>query len=142
MQIESVMTCKVRFCRKDDSLEEAARVMWDADCGCLPVVDHCGELVGVITDRDICMAAYRRGEPLRQLRVADAMTKTVIICRAEDSTQHAERLMSTHRVRRLPVVGGRGELVGMLSRTDIARGTHRDEPPHASPPAGAGEPRH
>ena len=142
MQIESVMTRNVHFCRKDDSLDAAARVMWDADCGCLPVVDHCGELVGVITDRDICMAAYTRGEPLRQLRVVDAMAKTVIICRPEDSTQHAERLMSTHRVRRLPVVGGRGELVGMLSRTDIARGPHRDATPTAAERTGHGESRH
>jgi CBS domain-containing protein len=137
MQVEQIMTRNVHFCGIDDSLEHAARLMWEGNCGCLPVVDRCGELVGVITDRDICMAAYTRGLPLSQLRVEGAMAHQVVICRPEDSLLHAERVMSEHGVRRLPVIGGHGQILGMLSRTDLMRAEQSSPHAHANETASA-----
>jgi CBS domain-containing protein len=129
MHVEQLMTRQVRSCSPDDSLAEAARVMWEGDCGCLPVrsgndADH---VAGVITDRDICMAAMFQGKPLRDLRVADVMNGQVRACRPTDSAEMAERLMAEARVRRLPVLDEEGLLVGMISLADLAREAEREQ---------------
>ncbi len=121
MRVEELMSRSVRFCRAEDTLSTAAAIMWQNDSGALPVIDGIGELCGMVTDRDICMAAYTRCEPLARLRVADAMTRDVHVCRPEEPIEHAERVMQSRRVRRLPVVGARGELVGILTLNDLAR---------------------
>ena len=58
--VAQVMTRKVHTCRRGDTLHRAARLMWDHDCGAVPIVDERGHTVGMITDRDICMAVYIR----------------------------------------------------------------------------------
>jgi CBS domain-containing protein len=110
-------------CVPDDSLNEAARIMWDKDCGFVPVVASAVDrrIVAVITDRDVCMCAYMRGLDLRSLRVADAMSSTVHTCRIDDTIQAAEGLMQIAQVRRLPVIDHEGSLVGILSIADLAR---------------------
>jgi CBS domain-containing protein len=95
--------------------------MWEKDCGCLPVVDEDGELVGMITDRDICMAAYTKGISLHDASVAAVMSHPVIACRVEDNVGQVEQLMKTHRIRRIPVVDALDGLVGMVSVGDLAR---------------------
>jgi len=95
--------------------------MWNQDCGCAPVCDEDGRVVGMITDRDVCMAAYTQGKALDQLRVGDAMARQVIACSPRDSIQEAEQRMQTARVRRLPVVDDDGRLCGMISLADLAR---------------------
>jgi CBS-domain-containing membrane protein len=130
MRVEELMTKTVRCCAPDDSLEHAARLMWEYDCGCLPVcagtADGAG-LTAVITDRDICMHAFFQEKPLRELRVRDAMSKRVCTCQPGDSLEQAERLMRDARVRRLPVVDPKGALVGMISLADLAREAARED---------------
>jgi CBS domain-containing protein len=121
MNIDKVMTRTVKCCHAEDSLSCAAGSMWDADCGCVPVVDHGERVVGVLTDRDICMAGYFRNAPLSELRIADAMAKQPITCKASDSIETAEALMQDHQIRRVPVVDDEGKLVGILSLNDLAR---------------------
>src|SRR4051794_23228453 len=104
MQIAQLMTSNVRSCRQTDTLDRAAQLMWDHDIGFLPVVDSLGMLVGVLTDRDVCMAALRRREPLHVLTVDAAMSKHVVMCRPDDATTKATELMAKHKIRRLPVV--------------------------------------
>jgi CBS domain-containing protein len=94
--------------------------MWDHDCGCIPVVDNEGKLVGMITDRDICMAAYTQGKPLAEIAVSTAMAPRAYTCALTDSVGSAEKLMAAKQVRRLPVVDKQGRLVGLLSLHDIA----------------------
>src|SRR5262249_40110788 len=108
-----------------DTLNEAARIMWERDCGFVPVVADRSDprLVGVITDRDICMAAYTKGEPLGAIRIGDVMAKSVMSCRAADEIGTAERVMQQAQVHRLPVVDGAQRLVGVLALADIARAT-------------------
>jgi CBS domain-containing protein len=95
--------------------------MWDNDCGCVPVVDQKRRVVGIITDRDVCMAAYTQGGPLRALRVSSAMSKQVYSCKPEDTLTAAEESMRAKQIRRLPVTDADGLLVGIVSLNDIAR---------------------
>jgi len=128
MKVEQIMTRDVSTCRPQDSLSVAARMMWDHDCGCVPVVE--GEsVVGMITDRDVCMAAYTQGRSLGSIPVASAMSKQLHSCRSDESIMVAERTLRLHRVRRLPVVDADGRLVGILSLNDIAREAAREHDP-------------
>ena len=61
--------------------------MWDHDCGCAPVVDGHGRLAGIITDRDICMAAYTQGMPLEAIPVERAMSARVVSCMRGDDLE-------------------------------------------------------
>src|SRR5690606_32936140 len=70
VKIEEIMTRDVRTCSPDDTLATAAQVMWEMDCGVVPVTDREGKVVGIITDRDLAMAAHLQGVPLRESRVA------------------------------------------------------------------------
>ena len=121
MRVEKVMTPKVWSCCPDDSLNHAAWAMWERDCGCIPVVDDQGSVVGMITDRDIAMAALIQGEPLRDLRVSSAMSRDVATIGQKQSVSDAESIMSERQVRRLPVVDADGRLAGVLSLRDIVR---------------------
>jgi CBS domain-containing protein len=127
MKVEDVMTSDVAHCGPGDTLHGVAKIMWDHDCGCVPVVDASGVICGVITDRDICMAAYTQGRPLHEIAVSVAMSKEPQSARPQDSIEHAQELMRRSRVRRIPVVD-EGRLAGMLSIGDILR---RTSSPHS-----------
>jgi len=83
MKINEIMSRSPHACRLEDNLNSVARLMWEHDCGCIPVISTNGNgaLVGVITDRDICMAAYTQGKPLIEIPVESAMVRGVIACR-------------------------------------------------------------
>src|SRR5271163_613534 len=119
MKVADSMTREVRACTVHDSLNAAARVMWEHDCGCVPVVDSQGRLVGIVTDRDICMAAYTQGVPLEAIPLERVMAARVISCARTDDLDLAHRLMRKHEIHRLPVVDSRGRLTGILSLSDV-----------------------
>ena len=123
LKIAELMTRDVHVCRPGDTLERAAELMWKHDCGCVPVVDGESRLLGMLTDRDVCMAAYTRGTPLSKVLVGDAMSRDVYSCSGEQPVGVAEKMMQTRQVRRIPVTGPNHELVGLLSIADIARET-------------------
>lgn len=120
MNVGQLMTHTVRACSSEDTLNTAAEIMWNSDCGCVPVVDGERRVVGMITDRDVCMAAYTQGGPLRSLRVDSAMAKEIYSCKPDDTLAAAEELMRSKRIRRLPVTDAGGHLVGIVSLNDIA----------------------
>lgn len=126
MNVREVMTSDVETCRPTDSLAQAAQIMWKGDLGCVPVLGDGDRLIGILTDRDICMSALFSGCGLNALVVSDAMSKTVHSCRAEDPVAVAETLMRTHQVRRLPVVDAEEHVVGIVSLNDIARAFARE----------------
>lgn len=126
MNVEMLMTKNVRVCRPEDTLEEAARAMWDYDCGCVPVLDADERVVGVITDRDVCMSAWSQGRTLREIPVAAAMSWKVLTCKPTDQVELAEDIMRTNQVRRLPVVDDDGKLAGLISLADVAREATRE----------------
>lgn len=115
MKIEDLMTSVVRVCGPTDSLAVAAQAMWDGDCGCLPVIDGERRVIGMITDRDICMSAHLRGVPLHALAVAEAMAKVVYGCKASDKLATATEMLAEHQLRRLPVVDDAGKLIGLIT---------------------------
>jgi CBS domain-containing protein len=120
VNVEHVMNRSVKSCRSGDSLNHAAQLMWENRCGAVPVVDAELKPIGFLTDRDICMAAYTQGRPLAALRVEGAMARKVTSCRADDDLASAMKLMREKGLRRLPVVGLDGKLVGILSLDDLA----------------------
>jgi CBS domain-containing protein len=122
MRVEQLMVRPVQSCRPEETLERAAQLMWEGDCGSLPVCGGNGVIrpVGMITDRDITMCSLFHGKSLRELRVSDAMAKEVRVCRPGDSLADAEAIMREARIRRLPVVGSHGELIGVISLADLA----------------------
>lgn len=121
MKAQQWMNRNVRTCRPESSMNDAARLMWEGDCGILPVVGEDGRVLGTITDRDMCMSAYLSGKALRELRVAEAMAHEVFSCRPEDTLEDVIRVMADHQVRRLPVLDAQGALVGILSLNDLVR---------------------
>jgi CBS domain-containing protein len=124
MKVEQLMTRNVKACEPDDSLGIAAQIMWEQDCGCVPVVSRgngAAMLVGMITDRDVCMAAYTQGQPLQATKVQRAMARSLCTCRPTDAVSVALKVMRTNQLHRIPVVDAEDHLVGILSLTDVVR---------------------
>jgi CBS domain-containing protein len=125
VRVKELMSQPVYTCHIDQSVQAAAQAMWEHDCGIVPVVDNESRLVGVITDRDICMAALFRNQPLSDIQISSVMASEVSTCRPEDPLIDAEHLMSQRQVHRLPVVNERGAPTGVLSLSDVARRVRR-----------------
>jgi CBS domain-containing protein len=102
-----------------ESLTNAARLMWENDCGVLPIIKDGRKVVGLITDRDICMATAMRDRNPSSVSVEEVMTGQVYAVNAEDNIDEALLKMQEHRIRRLPVISPEGELEGILSMNDI-----------------------
>ena len=128
MKVEQLMTRTVKVCAESDTLNRAAQLMWESDCGYIPVIGANGNsgVVGLVTDRDIAMAAYTQGKQLWAIPVTDAMAHKVIACHANDGVSQAEALMRENQVRRLPVLDQNEQLVGILSLNDVAREAQRE----------------
>jgi len=120
MKVEEVMTRDAITCTPDTKLAQAARLMWEGDCGILPVVTDGGRVVGLITDRDLCMASFTNAEHVTEIPVNRVITGEVYSCQPEADLREALKVMQEHRVRRLPVVNDDGKLQGLLSMNDLA----------------------
>ena len=121
MQVKDVMTTSPGTCSVGDMANEAARIMWDRDCGSVPVIDAAGHVVGIVTDRDICIAAYFQGRPLSAIPLNSIMTREVCTCTEREDLTEAERLMRARRVRRLPVTNDKGSISGIVSLSDLSQ---------------------
>ncbi len=124
MNVNELMSREPRAVAIGERLDAAARVLWEMDCGLAPVVDAAGALVGVLTDRDLCMASYTQGRSLGEIPVTKVMTRTVRTCRTDDTVAAAMATMQQAQVHRLPVVDARNLLVGILSTNDLVRAAH------------------
>lgn len=125
MNASELMTKAVQSCRAEDNLQRAVQLMWEHDCGVVPVVDGENRAIGMITDRDVAVAAYTQGRALWQIPVSTAMAKQVHGVREDDDLEAIETLMRRARVRRVPVLDAAGKLKGILSLNDLARHFHR-----------------
>ena len=119
MKVQDIMTRDVQCCGPDTDLAVAAKMMWDSDCGVLPVLNVEGSVLGVITDRDICMAVATRNKPAWAVTVWETVSGKAWTCRDTDDIHTALDIMKREKVRRLPVVDGDGVLQGMLSMNDL-----------------------
>jgi len=122
MKAKDLMTTDVVTCSTDDFLNEASRQMWENDCGFVAVAED-GEMHGVLTDRDICMAAYTRGVPLAEIPINAVMNEESVTCTPDDDIARVHELMRKYVVRRIPVVNGR-QIVGVVSLNDLAIAAH------------------
>jgi CBS domain-containing protein len=132
MKVKDLMTTDVKRCNPETNLAEAARIMWEGDCGAVPVIDERDHVVGVITDRDICIAAATRPRTEGEIPVKEVISKALYTCTPNDDIRAALETMKLRKVRRLPVVEPGGRLVGIVSIHDIAtqaRNRSADVPP-------------
>jgi len=120
MKTSEIMTSDPACCKENQSLQDAARLMIDNDCGQIPVVDDEGGLVGVITDRDVCCRAVAEGMSA-ETRVGDVMTRSVVSVTPDTSLEDCLASMEKNQVRRVPVIDDDGKCCGMVSQADVAR---------------------
>ena len=119
MNVDRLMSDTVETCTTDSNLAEAVSIMWHHDCGAVPVVGADGKIVGIVTDRDICIAVATSKKLASQIRVGDVIAGGSHTCRPDDDVKSALDTMKKFRVRRLPVVDEDGKVLGVLSLTDI-----------------------
>jgi CBS domain-containing protein len=119
MRVLEMMMGTPYFCRPESNLGEATELMWKGNCGFLPVVGSEGKVVGVVTDRDICIALGTQGRPSGEVAVGDVMSKKAFFCAPEDDVHVALGAMREGRVRRLPVIAKEGTLVGVISMDNV-----------------------
>jgi len=119
MKVQDIMTSDVQCCGPDTNLAAAAQMMWDSDCGALPVLNLEGHVMGMITDRDICMAAATKNKPASDITVWETVSGKVYTCQLSDDVHMALDIMKRERVRRLPVVDADGVLQGVVAMNDF-----------------------
>ena len=113
------MTGDPATCARHQKLNDAAQQMWDHDVGAVPIVDERGKAVGVITDRDICMAAYTQGRVLSEIPLEAVMSQELLTVAPEADVEVVRNLMREHQVRRILAVDRTGAPVGIVSMNDV-----------------------
>ena len=131
MTVNELMKTTVATCAPEGDLGSVVDIMRKHDCGFLPVVESHGIVVGVVTDRDVCMAGGTRHRPLARVSVKETMSHPVFACNADENVKAALATMAKHRVRRLPVLNKNGHLEGVLSIDDVVQAPHRRGAPTA-----------
>ena len=128
MNVSEIMTPHVTCISPDDNLLNAARWMKDADTGALPVTSPDGEVLGMLTDRDIVVRVLAEGADLQSLHVGEVMTQNPITCRPDCPVDDAASTMRQRQIRRLIITEGHNRhVLGMLSLGDIAARAHERE---------------
>jgi CBS domain-containing protein len=125
MKVKDLMTRPVRTCHPETSLTNVAGLMWETDCGCVPVVDHEQHVLGMITDRDICMATAINHRTPDDLTVERVSRRAAVTCKHDDDLAVALETMRKNHIHRLPVIDDAGHLEGILSLTDFVRAAGR-----------------
>lgn len=126
-RVKEVMTKNVRLAEPKMSLKEVANAMAQFDIGMMPVSDN-GRLVGTITDRDIAINAVAKGLDPNNARCVQAMHEGVEYAYEDDSVEDAAKLMADRQIRRLVVLNGQKELVGMVATADLATHVRSPQP--------------
>jgi CBS domain-containing protein len=122
MTVKDLQTSNVKTVSSDTDLAVVARLMWEGDCGAVPVVTEDRKVIGMITDRDICIAAATRSKPPADIRAGDVISTNhgVHAVKPDDDVRVALRTMRKHKVRRLPVIDREQRLAGIVSINDLA----------------------
>lgn len=123
MKIEVIMTKEPVCCSPQDTVQRVSQLMKQYDVGALPVVADAlsRRLVGIITDRDLCLSAMFEGRDPRTTAIADCCTRNPITCFAGDPVEMCEQKMKRYRIRRIPVVDTKNSCVGIVAQADLAR---------------------
>ncbi|MGD1093950.1 MAG: CBS domain-containing protein [Bryobacteraceae bacterium] len=127
MTVQEIMAKSPVYCDRGMNLAQATELLWKAGCGALPVVGPWLRVVGIITDRDICIALGTRNLRPSEVTVGEAMSSHVVMCAPCDDIHAALDKMRRQKVRRLPVVNRDGTLQGMLCASDILLYARHDD---------------
>lgn len=135
MQAKDIMHHNIRCCGSDSTLDDVAKQMWNDDVGIVPVVDHQNHVIGVVTDRDIAMAATLKHKPLWEITTSEVTAgKQCYTCHTDDDIHRVLSLMESSRIRRVPIIDEQDRLAGIISLKDLA--DHTFQASKAKKPAG------
>ena len=127
MKVKKIMTKSVGVCEVNDNLAKAVEVMWQKDCGIVPVVDKKSKVVGTITDRDVTVSVFLQNKTTSEIRTGDVINGKVLTCTSKDKIEKVLKTMKKHQIKRLPVVGKKNKLEGIISITDILLASKKDK---------------
>lgn len=127
MKVKEVMTPNPKAIWLTESLVDAAQLMWQNDCGVLPVIKDGRKVIGMITDRDICMGTAIRDQNPSSISVEEVMSGQVYAVHTDDDIEQALETMEEYKVRRLPVINPAGELEGIVSMNDVVLKVKSDQ---------------
>jgi CBS-domain-containing membrane protein len=119
MKVSEIMSGKAVSCRPEDNVADVAWKMWENDCGALPVIGQDGKVLGVVTDRDICIGVALKNRLASNVAVKEVASGNVFACAHDIDVRTALQTMTDHKVRRLPVLNAEKKLVGVLSMNDV-----------------------
>jgi CBS domain-containing protein len=125
MKVKDVMHKGVECVVPEALVNAIANKMKELDVGAIPVIRD-GELVGMITDRDIAIRCVADGADPTKSTAENIMTRGVVYCRDTEELEDAIRIMESKQIRRLPVLDEEERLVGMLSLGDISHALPQD----------------
>jgi len=119
---KDVMTVDPAFCTPETSVEDAAKLMVQHQCGEIPVVESHASLepIGVVTDRDIVCRLVANGKNPLAYSVEHCMSQPVVTVRTDMSLDEVVSTMEKHQIRRVPVVDATGACVGIIAQADVA----------------------
>jgi CBS domain-containing protein len=119
MRVKDVMVRSAASCTPQTNLAEATEIFWNRNCGMLPVVNSEGNVIGVVTDRDVCIALGTRNRMAAEIPVEEVISGKLFLCKPDDDIRSALVTMARAQVRRLPVINVEGRLEGILSMDDV-----------------------
>lgn len=119
--VQTIMTDQPAICRPGDCAVAAATIMWERNCGAVPIVGKGNVLLGIVTDRDLAMSAYLRSQPLSQIRLDTVMSKSVCTLGPTSTVGDALLCMGENRIRRVLITDEEGHLQGIVALADVAR---------------------
>lgn len=123
-----IMTKNPSCCLPDDMVVKVAKMMSRENIGSIPVIENTKtkKLVGIVTDRDLALKVVAEGRDVNNTKVDAVMTRKMVTCHAEDDLQVALEVMSSHQLRRIPVVDDKDQILGIIAQADVA--TRIDQP--------------
>lgn len=124
MNCRKIMTSNPATCTPADTVAKAAKLMRSEDVGPIPVVTHDNTLVGIVTDRDLTLKVLAEGRDPQTTLVESVMTANPVACREDQDVKDALRAMSSHQIRRIPIVDYQHRLTGIIAQADVARQMH------------------
>lgn len=119
MKVKDVMMRTPASCEATTNLGAAVEILWNRNCGILPILNSQGKVLGVVTDRDLCIAMGTRNQLPGDVTVGQVVSGKVFTCKPDDDIRDALNTMAREKVRRLPVINDAGQLEGILSMDDI-----------------------
>jgi CBS domain-containing protein len=123
MKVQEIMSTSPKCCIPSDTATKAARIMKDMDTSIVPIIENeqNRRLVGVVTDRDLCLKVIAEGQDPQNVQVRVCMMPALVCCTPNDDLEKVLDLMRDNQVRRIPVVDDDGVIQGMMSMADVVQ---------------------